>query len=107
MNYLYRAHHRIRTFSIYSIKHHRAILTTFRRARFETNGETNASSTTPRTPTTTQPWVHYAPIAARQAATLGAHIEAARLYHSAIEYYQGEDPDILVGLHNPSHTNAI
>ncbi len=43
--------------------------------------------------------VQFAPKAARQAALLGAHTEAARLYFSAIEYYQGKDPDILVGLY--------
>ena len=39
--------------------------------------------------------VHYAPQAARQAASLGAHIEASKLFLSAIEYYQGEDKDLL------------
>jgi DNA-binding CsgD family transcriptional regulator len=40
--------------------------------------------------------VHYAPVAARQAASVGAHIEASRLYLSAIEYYQGNDKDVLL-----------
>ncbi|WP_304488712.1 AAA family ATPase [Dyadobacter sp. CY261] len=40
--------------------------------------------------------VHYAPVAAARAATIGAHIEASRLYLSAIEYYQGNDMDMLV-----------
>ena len=40
--------------------------------------------------------VRYAPQAARQAACVGAHIEASRLYLSAIEYYQGNDKDILI-----------
>ncbi|HEV8270206.1 MAG TPA: AAA family ATPase [Chitinophagaceae bacterium] len=40
--------------------------------------------------------VHYAPLAAKQAASVGAHIEASRLYLSAIEYYQGSDADILL-----------
>ncbi len=40
--------------------------------------------------------VRYAPIAARQAACVGAHIEASRLYLSAIEYYQGDDKDLLI-----------
>jgi DNA-binding CsgD family transcriptional regulator len=40
--------------------------------------------------------VHFAPLAAEQAASVGAHIEAAKLYLSAIEYYQGNDKDILV-----------
>jgi len=31
--------------------------------------------------------VHYAPLAARQAAAVGAHIEASKLYLTAIEYY--------------------
>src|SRR5436190_14232334 len=33
--------------------------------------------------------VKYAPVAAREAASVGAHIEAARLFLTAIEYYQG------------------
>ena len=40
--------------------------------------------------------VKYAPQAARQAASAGAHIEAAKLYFTAIEYYQGNDSDILI-----------
>jgi DNA-binding CsgD family transcriptional regulator len=40
--------------------------------------------------------VKYAPIAARQAGSMGAHIEAAKLYLSAIEYYQGKDKNLLV-----------
>lgn len=43
--------------------------------------------------------VQYAPIAAKQAASLGAHIEASKLYFSAIEYYQGTDKDLLVELY--------
>ncbi|HEY6900149.1 MAG TPA: AAA family ATPase [Puia sp.] len=45
--------------------------------------------------------VHYAPLAAQKAAGLGAHIEAAKLYQSAIEYYQGKDKDILLKLYEP------
>jgi DNA-binding CsgD family transcriptional regulator len=40
--------------------------------------------------------VQYAPLAAKQAASVGAHIEASRLYLTAIEYYQGDDKDILI-----------
>jgi DNA-binding CsgD family transcriptional regulator len=40
--------------------------------------------------------VHYAPIAANLAASVGAHIEASKLYLSAIEYYQGNDKDVLL-----------
>jgi DNA-binding CsgD family transcriptional regulator/tetratricopeptide (TPR) repeat protein len=38
----------------------------------------------------------YAPLAARQAAAVGAHIEASKLYFSAIEYYHGNDKNKLV-----------
>jgi ATP/maltotriose-dependent transcriptional regulator MalT len=40
--------------------------------------------------------VRYAPLAARQAACVGAHIEASKLYFTAIEYYQGHDKDMLL-----------
>jgi len=40
--------------------------------------------------------VHYAPTAAGQAAALGAHAEACKLYLAAIEYYQGKDKDVLI-----------
>jgi len=43
--------------------------------------------------------VQYAPAAARLAVLAGAHIEASRLYLSAIEYYQGHDQDILIELY--------
>ena len=42
--------------------------------------------------------VRYAPIAAKRAASVGSHIEAAKLYFSAIEYYQGDDIDLLIEL---------
>ncbi|HET6767101.1 MAG TPA: AAA family ATPase, partial [Chitinophagaceae bacterium] len=40
--------------------------------------------------------VHYSPLAASHAASVGAHIEAARLYLTAIEYYQGTDKNTLI-----------
>jgi tetratricopeptide (TPR) repeat protein len=43
--------------------------------------------------------VQYAPLAARQAAALGAHNEATKLFYSAIEYYQGNDPEQLLCLY--------
>lgn len=43
--------------------------------------------------------VKYAPQAAKQAAYLGAHVEASRLYYSAIEYYLGDDEDVLINLY--------
>ena len=45
--------------------------------------------------------VRYAPLAARQAAALGAHIEACKLYLSAIEYYQGTDKNMLIQFYEP------
>jgi len=45
--------------------------------------------------------VQYAPVAARQAAAVGAHTEAAKLYYTAIEYYQGSDKDTLLQLYEP------
>jgi DNA-binding CsgD family transcriptional regulator len=43
--------------------------------------------------------VKYAPIAARQAAAVGAHLQAAKLLLTAIEYYQGTDSDTLIELY--------
>ncbi len=43
--------------------------------------------------------VQYAPVAAKRAASVGSHIEAAKLYFSAIEYYQGNDIDLLIQLY--------
>ena len=43
--------------------------------------------------------VKYAPIAARQAASVGAHIEASKLFLTAIEYSDGDDVDQMVDLY--------
>ena len=40
--------------------------------------------------------VKYAPIAARQAASVGAHIEASKLFLTAIEFSDGNDADQMV-----------
>ena len=40
--------------------------------------------------------VKYAPLAAKQAACVGAHIEASKLFLTAIEYSEGDDSDQLV-----------
>ena len=40
--------------------------------------------------------VKYAPLAAKQAASVGAHIEASKLFLTAIEYSEGNDTDQLV-----------
>ena len=45
--------------------------------------------------------IHYTPIAARQAARLGSHTEAAKLFFTAIEYYQGSDKDKLLEFYEP------
>jgi DNA-binding CsgD family transcriptional regulator len=79
---------------------HKKILAAFL-DHFETNGETERIIHHGKNANDHHTVVHYAPLAAKQAASLGAHIEAARLYYTAIEYYQGKDPDILVGLYEP------
>jgi DNA-binding CsgD family transcriptional regulator len=43
--------------------------------------------------------VKYAPLAARQAASVGAHIEASKLFYTAIEYFEENDTDQLVKLY--------
>lgn len=43
--------------------------------------------------------LQYAPIAAEAAAKVGAHIEAAKLYYTAIEYYRESDKYRLIGLY--------
>ena len=45
--------------------------------------------------------VQYAPIAAKRAVSVGAHTEAAKLYLSAIEYYQGNDTETLIQFYEP------
>jgi DNA-binding CsgD family transcriptional regulator/tetratricopeptide (TPR) repeat protein len=43
--------------------------------------------------------IKHAPGAAMKAACVGAHEEAARLYLSAIEYYQGSDAELLIRIY--------
>jgi DNA-binding CsgD family transcriptional regulator len=43
--------------------------------------------------------VKYAPLAAKQAASVGAHIEASKLFYTAIEYFEENDTDQLVKLY--------
>jgi predicted ATPase/DNA-binding CsgD family transcriptional regulator len=45
--------------------------------------------------------IRYAPMAAKQAAALGAHTEASKLYYTAIEYYQGSDKNKLLEFYEP------
>jgi DNA-binding CsgD family transcriptional regulator len=43
--------------------------------------------------------VKYAPLAARQAASVGAHAQAGKLLLTAIEFYQGDDAETLISLY--------
>ena len=43
--------------------------------------------------------VQYVPGAARQAAAVGSHFEASRLWHTAITLYQGGDGQVLLGFY--------
>ena len=43
--------------------------------------------------------VRYAPAAARQAAAVGSHFEASRLWHTAIALYRGKEPATLLGFY--------
>src|SRR5678815_5059262 len=43
--------------------------------------------------------VSYAPVVAKQAAAVGAHIEASKLFYTAIEYFEENDTDQLVKLY--------
>lgn len=71
------------------------------RERFEANGETERIIHHAKNANDHATVVSCAPRAARQAASVGAHTEAAKLYLSAIEYYQGKDPATLVTLYEP------
>ncbi len=82
------------------IKLNRRILITFRE-RFESRDEIERIIHHAKNANDHETVVRYAPRAARQAATMGAHIEAAKLYFTAIEYYPGKDPDTLVTLFEP------
>jgi DNA-binding CsgD family transcriptional regulator len=63
---------------------------------FEQNGEIGRIIHHAKNANEYQLVVKYAPLAASQAASVGAHIEACTLYLSAIEYYQGNDKGLLV-----------
>jgi len=82
------------------IKLNGRILTSFRE-RFENNGEIERIIHHAKNANDHETVVQYAPRAARQAATMGAHTEAAKLYFTAIEYYPGKDPETLVTLYEP------
>lgn len=44
--------------------------------------------------------IQYAPVAAKRAALLGAHVEASKLYRTALDYYKGDDKMKLVELYD-------
>jgi predicted ATPase/DNA-binding CsgD family transcriptional regulator len=71
------------------------ILDLFRES-FEQNGEMERIIHHAKNANEDKTVVQYAPLAARQAAAVGAHIEASRLYLTAIEYYQENDKDTLI-----------
>ncbi|HLI93581.1 MAG TPA: LuxR C-terminal-related transcriptional regulator, partial [Puia sp.] len=66
---------------------------------FERNGEIERIIHHAKNANDHEAVVQYAPRAAAQAAALGAHVEASKLYYSAIEYYQGKEKDVLVGFY--------
>ena len=80
---------------IVRIRLNKKILELFRES-FEQNGETERIIHHAKNANDYELVVHYAPLAAKQAAIIGAHTEAAKLYLTAIEYYQGDDPDTLI-----------
>ncbi len=63
---------------------------------FEQNGEIERIIHHAKNANAYEVVTHYSPIAAQKAASIGAHVEASRLYLSAIENYQGNDPDTLI-----------
>lgn len=63
---------------------------------FEENGEIERIIHHAKNANENELVVKYAPIAAKQAAKLGAHVEAAVLYLTAIQYYDGKDKELLV-----------
>jgi DNA-binding CsgD family transcriptional regulator len=69
------------------------------RGNFEQNGETERIIHHAKAANEYDLVVCYAPQAAVVAACVGAHIEASKLYFTAIEYYQGKDQDVLVRLY--------
>jgi hypothetical protein len=70
------------------------ILDLFRES-FELNSETERIIHHAKNANDYELVAHYAPLAAQQAAVIGSHTEAAKLYLTAIEYYQGDDKNIL------------
>lgn len=66
------------------------------RENFEANGKIELIIHHAKNANENEIVVKYAPLAAQQAAKVGAHIEAARLHLTAIEYFEGENKDTLI-----------
>ena len=64
--------------------------------KFEENGELERIVHHAKNANENEIVVKYAPLAGKQAATVGSHFEAARFFLIAIEYYQGNDNDVLL-----------
>jgi len=64
--------------------------------KFEENGELERIVHHAKNANENEIVVKYAPLAGKQAASMGAHFEAARFFLTAIEYYQGNDNDVLL-----------
>ncbi len=77
---------------------HKKILQMFRES-FERSGEIERIVHHAKNANDYDSVVRYAPVAAKQAACVGAHIQASKLYLTAIEYYQGNDNDVLIPLY--------
>ncbi len=77
------------------IAHHKKILELLRNSFEETN-QTERIIHHAKNANDYDTVLHYAPIGAKQAAMVGAHTQAARLYYTALEYYQGSDKELLL-----------
>ena len=83
---------------ILRIELNKRILELFRES-FEKNGEIERIIHHAKAANENEIVVHYAPLAAEQAAKLGAHIQASKLYLTAIEYYQDDDSSTLISFY--------
>jgi DNA-binding CsgD family transcriptional regulator len=80
------------------IELHKTILQLFQES-FAKNGEIERIVHHAKAANANEVVVRYSPLAAKQAAKLGAHVQASRLYRAAIEHYQGNDADTLISFY--------
>ncbi|MGZ3922366.1 MAG: AAA family ATPase [Flavisolibacter sp.] len=71
------------------------------RESFEKNGEIERIIHHAKAANEHEIVVKYAPVAAKQAIKLGAHLQASKLYLAAIEYYQGREVEALISFYEP------